>query len=162
MILPSATLAQADAPPEALAERSGQTLAKNRPAPAEHARNASGHAWTRTAHDGPRSPQAGALAAGYASPAATGTAHRGPRKTPYTETEGTQTPRTSAGRVQDERKIKPGENLHPKKENAAQSRHGGDTQRGPEDGSQATKRPGRGEPHQGEKKTRRKRCPRRD
>lgn len=109
LILPPATLAQADTPPEALAERSGQTLAKNRPAPAEHARNASGHAWTRTTHDGPRSPQAGALAAGYASPAATGTARRGPQETPYTETEGMRTPRASAGRAQDERKIKPGE-----------------------------------------------------
>lgn len=61
------------------------------------------------AHGGPRSPQAGALAAGYASPTPTGTAHRGPRETPYTRTEGTQTPHTSAGRAQDERKIKPGE-----------------------------------------------------
>lgn len=90
-------------------ERSGQTLAKNRHAPAEHARNASGHAWTRTTHDGPRSPQAGALETGYTSPTATGTARRGPRETPYTETEGTQTPHGSAGREQDERKIKPGE-----------------------------------------------------
>lgn len=61
------------------------------------------------AHDGPRSPQAGAPAAGYASPAATGTARRGPQETPYTETEGTQTPHTSTGRAQGERKIKPGE-----------------------------------------------------
>lgn len=104
-----ATLAQADAPPEAPAERSGQTIAKNRPAPAEHARPASGHAWPRTTHDSPRSPQAGASAAGYASPAATGTARRGPQETPCTETDGTQTPHGSAGRAQDERKIKPGE-----------------------------------------------------
>lgn len=40
--------------PEALAERSGQTLEKNRPAHAGHARTASGHAWTRNA---PRRPQ---------------------------------------------------------------------------------------------------------
>lgn len=34
--------------PEALAERSGKTPQKNRPAHAGHARTASGHAWTRT------------------------------------------------------------------------------------------------------------------
>ena len=61
------------------------------------------------AHGGPRSPQAGALAARYASPTATGTAHRGPRETPCTAAEGAQTPHASAGRAQDERKINPGE-----------------------------------------------------
>ena len=105
----SATLAQADAPPEALAERSGQALAKiglptlNTPGPPPATPGPG------PAHGGPRGPQAGAPAAGYASPTATGTAHRGTRETPYTETEGTQTPHTSAGRAQDERKIKPGE-----------------------------------------------------
>lgn len=44
LILPSATLAQADAPPEAPAERSGQTAEKNRLGHAEHALTASGHA----------------------------------------------------------------------------------------------------------------------
>ena len=105
----SATLAQADAPLEALAERSGQTHKKiGLPTP-----NTPGTPPATPgpgpAHGGPRSPQAGALAAGYASPAATGTALRGPRETPYTAAEGTQTPHASAGRAQDERKIKPGE-----------------------------------------------------
>lgn len=109
MILPPATLAQADAPPEALAERSGRPPQKiGRPTP-----NTPGPPPATPgpgpAHGGPRSPQAGALAAGYASPAATGTARRGPRETPHTETEGTQMPHGSAGRAQDERKIKPGE-----------------------------------------------------
>ena len=57
----------------------------------------------------PKSPQTGAPAEGYTSPAATGTAHRGPRETPYTETDWTQTPHASAGKPQDERKINPGE-----------------------------------------------------
>ena len=57
----------------------------------------------------PKSPQTGAPAEGYTSPAATGTAHRGPRETPYTETDWTQTPHASAGKPQGERKIKPGE-----------------------------------------------------
>ena len=60
-------------------------------------------------HDGPGSPKTEAPAAGYASPAATGTARRGPRETPCTETDGTQTPHASAGKPQDERKINPGE-----------------------------------------------------
>ena len=60
-------------------------------------------------HDGPRSPQTGTPAAGYASPAATGTVHGEPRGTPYTETERTQTPHASAGKPQGERKINPGE-----------------------------------------------------
>lgn len=46
LILPPATLSQADAPPEAPAERSGQTAEKNRLGHAEHARTASGHAGT--------------------------------------------------------------------------------------------------------------------
>lgn len=109
LILPSATLAQADAPPEALAERSGQTPEKiGLPLP-----NTPGtppaSPGPGPAHGGPRSPQAGAPAAGYASPTATGTAHRGPRETPYTEANRTQTPHASAGTPQDERKIKPGE-----------------------------------------------------
>lgn len=63
----------------------------------------------RPAHGGPRSPQAGALAAGYASPTATGTALRGPRETPYAHASETETVHNAAGRPQDERKIKPGE-----------------------------------------------------
>ena len=57
----------------------------------------------------PKSPQTGAPAEGYTSPAAVGPAHRGPRGTPYTETERTQTTHASAGKPQGERKIKPGE-----------------------------------------------------
>lgn len=60
-------------------------------------------------HGGPRSPQAGALAAGYASPTPTGTAHRGPRETPYAHASETETARNATGKPQDERKIKPGE-----------------------------------------------------
>lgn len=107
--MPPATLAQADAPPEALAERSGQTPEKNRLGPC---RTRPGRLRPRLDPDRPRrprKPQAGALAAGYASPTATGTARRGPRETPCTAAEGTQTPHGSAGRTQDERKIKPGE-----------------------------------------------------
>lgn len=147
--------------PEALAERSGQTFAKNRPAHAEHARNASGHAWTRTTHDGPRSPQAGALAAGYASPTATGTAHRGPRETPYTETEGTQTPHTSAGQAQDERKINPGEFTPGKRKCSTEPPRRRHAKRagGRQQGSK-TPRQGR-TPTRAKRKPRRKRCPRR-
>lgn len=61
LILPSATLAQADAPPEAPAERSGQTAEKNRLGHAEHARNASGHAWTRTGPRQPPKPSGGSI-----------------------------------------------------------------------------------------------------
>ena len=96
--------------PEALADRSGQ-----------HPKKSPGPNRTRPdrlrpcldqgrPHDGPQKPpQTGAPAAGYTSPAATGTAHRGPRGTTYTETERTQTTHASAGKQQDERKIKPGE-----------------------------------------------------
>ena len=94
--------------PEALAERSGQPPKKS-----------AGPRRTRPdrlrpcldldhPHDGPRSPQTGAPAAGYTS-TATGTVHGEPRGTPYTETERTQTPHASAGKPQDERKINPGE-----------------------------------------------------
>lgn len=109
MILPTATLAQAAAPPEALAERSGQIAGKNRLGHAEHARTASGHAWIRTAHDGPRSPQTGGPAGGYASPSTAGTAHRGPRETACAHARETETARNATGKPQDERKIKPGE-----------------------------------------------------
>lgn len=109
LILPPATLTQADAPPEALAERSGQTDEKiGLPLP-----NTPGTPPATPgpgpAHGGPRSPQAGALAAGYASPAATGTANRGPRETPYAHASETETAHNAAGKPQDERKIKPGE-----------------------------------------------------
>ena len=56
-----------------------------------------------------KSPQTGAPAAGYASPAATGTAHRGPRGTQYAHASETETARNATGRAQDERKITPGE-----------------------------------------------------
>ena len=106
----TATLAQADTPTRKPWRSDQGNPRKNRPDHAIHARTASGHAWTRatptTAH---RSPQTGASAAGYTSPATAGTAHRGPRETPYTETDGTQTPHASAGKPQGERKIKPGE-----------------------------------------------------
>ena len=94
--------------PEALADRSGQ-----------HPKKSAGPRRTRpdrlrpcldpgNPNGGPGSSQTGAPAAGYTSPATAGTAHRGPRETPYTETDGTQTPHVSAVRAQDERKIKPG------------------------------------------------------
>lgn len=109
MILPSATLSQADASPEAPAERSGQTAEKiGQPLP-RLAGTPPATPGPGPAHGSPRSPQAGALEAGYARPTATGTTHRGPQKTPCTAAEGTQTPHASAGRTQDERKIKPGE-----------------------------------------------------
>ena len=57
----------------------------------------------------PQKPQTGAPAGGYASPPAPGTAHRGPRGTPYAHASETETARNAAGRPQDERKIKPGE-----------------------------------------------------
>ena len=44
--------------PEALAEQSGQPMKKSA-AHAGHARTASGHAWTRTAQDGPQKPPDG-------------------------------------------------------------------------------------------------------
>ena len=47
--------------------------------------------------------------AGYASPAATGTAHGEPRETPYAHASETETARNATGKPQDERKIKPGE-----------------------------------------------------
>lgn len=95
--------------PEALAERSGQPPKKS---PGQRRTRPDrlrpcldpGHP-----HDGPRSPQTGAPAAGYASPTATGTAHRGPRGTPYTHASETETARNATGKPQDERKIKPGE-----------------------------------------------------
>ena len=60
-------------------------------------------------HDGPQSPQAGEPAGGYARPSATGTAHRGPRETPYAHASETETAHNATVRAQDERKIKPGE-----------------------------------------------------
>lgn len=95
--------------PEALAERSGQPLQKS-----------AGPRKTRPdrfrpcldpdhPHDGPRSPQTVAPAGGYASPTATGTAHRGPRETPYAHASETETAHNATGKPQDERKIKPGE-----------------------------------------------------
>lgn len=104
-----ATLSQADAPPEAPAERSGQTHEKIGLPTLDTPGTPPATPGPGPAHGGPRSPQAGALAAGYASPTPTGTAHRWPQETPHTETEGTQMPHGSAGRAQDERKIKPGE-----------------------------------------------------
>lgn len=110
----------------------------------------------------PRKPQAGAPAAGYASPAATGPAHREPRETPYTETEGTQTPHASAGQAQDERKIKPGEFTPGKRKCSTEpprrrhAKRGGGRQQG-----RKTPRQGR-TPTRAKRKTRRKRCPRRD
>ena len=59
-------------------------------------------------HEGPRSPQTGAPAAGYASPTATGTAHRGPRGTPYAHASETETSHNAKGRAHGERKINPG------------------------------------------------------
>lgn len=113
------------------------------------------------AHGGPRSPQAGALAAGYASPAATGTARRGPRETPYAHASETETARNATGKPQDERKIKPGEITPGKRKCSTEpprrrhaKRAGGRRM--------AAKRPGRGGPPPGRKETRRKRCPRRD
>lgn len=161
MILPSATLAQADTPPEAPAERSGQTPEKIGLPTLNTPGTPPATPGPRLAHDGPRRPQVGAPAAGYAAPTATGTASRGPQKTPYTETEGTQTPHTSAGRAQDERKIKPGEFTPGKRKCSTEpprrrhEKRAGGRQQG-------SKTPRQGRPHQGEKKTRRKHCPRRD
>lgn len=107
--MPSATLAQADAPLEALAKRSGQPPQKiGRPTP-----NTPGPPpampGPRPAHGGPRSPQTGEPAGGYASPAGAGTAHRGQRETPNAHARETETVHNAAGKPQNERKIKPGE-----------------------------------------------------
>lgn len=111
-------------------------------------------------HDGPRSPQTGAPAAGYASPTATGTAHRGPRGTPYTHASETETARNATGKPQDERKIKPGEITPGKRKCSTEPPRRRHAKR---DGGRhmAAKRPSRGEPPPGRKETRRKRCLRR-
>lgn len=75
---------------------------KNRPAPAEHARNASGHAWTRTGPRRPLKPSGGSVGGRICKPSrhrngpqrATGNAIR-PRKR---DGDGTQRPRAGAGR----------------------------------------------------------------
>lgn len=95
--------------PEALAERSGQPPQKigrptlNTPGPPPATPGPG------TPHDGHRSPQTVAPAGGYASPAGAGTAHRGPRGTPYAHASETETARNATGKPQDERKINPGE-----------------------------------------------------
>ena len=107
-LFPSDFGAGRHAHPEALAERSGQPPKKSdgpRRTRPERLRPCLDPDHPNGGH---RSPQTGAPAEGYTSPAATGTARRWPRGTPYTETDGTQTPQASAGRAQDERKIKPG------------------------------------------------------
>ena len=109
----------------------------------------------------PRSPQTGAPAAGYARPTATGTAHRGPRGMPYAHARETGTAHNATGKPQDERKIKPGEITPGKRKCGTEPPRRRHAKRagGREQGSK-TPRQGR-TPHQGEKKTRRKRCPRR-
>ena len=109
-ILPPATLAQADTPTRK-PWRSDQGSPCKKSAGPRRTRPDRLRPCLDPDHpnDGPRSPQTGAPAAGYTSPATAGTSHRGPRETPYTETDGTQTPHASEGKPQGERKINPGE-----------------------------------------------------
>ena len=109
LILPPATLAQADTPTRKPLRIDQGSTRKNRPAHAGHARTASGHAWTRTAPRRPQTPPDGRTGGRIASPTATGTAHRGPRETLYTHASETETARNATGKPQDERKINPGE-----------------------------------------------------
>lgn len=109
LILPSATLAQADAPPEALAERSGQTLAKKSACPCR----------TRPARLRPRldpdrpttAPETpgGSIGGRICKPHRHGNGPQRATGNAIHGNGGAQTPRISAGRAQDERKIKPGE-----------------------------------------------------
>ena len=110
MILPPATLAQADTP----------TRKPWRSDQGSPPKKSAGPRWTRPdrlrpcldpghPHDGPRSPQTGAPSAGYTSPTANGTAHRGPRGTPYAHASEEETAHNAAGKPQGERKINPGE-----------------------------------------------------
>ena len=80
-----------------------------------------------------------------------------PRETPYAHASETETAHNAAGKPQDERKIKPGVIPHGKRKCSTEPprrRHAkrvGGRQNAPAGEN----------PHQGEKKTRRKRCPRR-
>ena len=110
MILPPATLAQADTPTrKPWRSDQGRPLKKSAGPRRTHPDRLRPCLDPDHPHDGPRSPQTGAPAAGYASPTATGTAHRGPRETPYTHARETETVHNATGKPQNERKIKPGE-----------------------------------------------------
>lgn len=144
--------------PEALAERSGQPPKKSAGPRRTHPDRLRPCLDPGHPHDGPRSPQTGAPAAGYASPTATRTAHRGPRETPYAHASETETARNATGKPQDERKIKPGEFTPGKRKCSTEPPRRRHEKR---DGGRRmeAKRPSRGGPPPGRKETRRKRCP---